>query len=167
MTESSSESLSESTVKPLTGAAVSDAVSIPTADSAANPEKTALAKKRPDGDFISMALKVWWIPASYFIPYLFTYLFFAGHNSDDSFERAGRVGAIGLFSASLIYIIWFIDCKFGARQIFSNSRDTAAKILVYLLGIALWVSWLGVGIAMNMSYDQVNNVPPPPSMRLP
>jgi len=141
MTESSSESLSEST--------------------------SVLAKKQADGDIVSMALKVWWIPASYFIPYLFTYLFFAGHNSDDSFERAGRVGAIGLFSASLIYIIWFIDCKFGAKQIFSNSRDTAAKILVYLLGIALWVSWLGVGIAMNMSYDQVNNVPPPPTMRLP
>jgi membrane protease YdiL (CAAX protease family) len=159
MTESSSEPVSESTVNPLAAPAVSETVPVAA--------EATLAKKKAEGEIVSLALQFWWIPTSYFIPYLFTYLFFAGHNSDDSFDRAGRVGAIGLFSAALIYVIWFIDCKFGARQIFSSSRDTAAKTLVYLLGLALWVSWLAVGIAMNMSYDQVNNVPSTPSMRVP
>jgi hypothetical protein len=88
-------------------------------------------------------------------------------NLKDGMMRANRVGTIGLLAGAFVYTIWFIDCKFGARQVFGKSRDTAAKTLIYLLGIALWISWLGAGIVMTMSYDQVNALPDLPSMRVP
>jgi hypothetical protein len=86
---------------------------------------------------------------------------------EDGLMRASRVGAIGLLAAVLVYAIWFIDCKFGAKQIFGKSSDTAAKTLICLLGIALWISWLCIGIVMTMTYDQVYSEPDLPSMRVP
>ena len=74
----------------------------------------------------------------------------------DCFSRAGKVGMVGLISAGLIFVIWTLDSRFGAKQIFSLSRDNLAKTMVCLLILALWVSWLSVGIAMNMSFNQVN-----------
>jgi hypothetical protein len=155
MSESSSESLPDPTLTTQTG---------PLTDMAPLLAAPTLVKSRPN--WLSNALKVWWIPASYFIPYLITFLI-PVVNLKDGLMRANRVGSIGLLAASLVFVIWFIDCKFGARQIFGKSRDTAAKTLIYLLGIALWISWLGAGIVMTMSYDQVNTMPDLPSMRVP
>jgi len=155
MTESSSESIPEPALKTHTG---------PLTDMAPVRIEPVLAKSRPG--WLSNALRLWWIPASYFIPYLITFLI-PVVSLQDGLMRANRVGSIGLLAAALVYTIWIIDCQFGARQIFGKSRDTAAKTLIYLLGIALWISWLGAGIVMTMSYDQVNSMPDLPSMRAP
>jgi hypothetical protein len=155
MSESSSESLPESTLKTKTG---------PVTEMASLLIEPSLVKRRPN--WLSLALKFWWVPASYFIPYLITFLI-PVVNLKDGLMRANRVGSIGLLAAALVYMIWFIDCRFGARQIFGKSRDRAAKTLIYLLGIALWISWLGAGIVMTMSYDQVNSLPDLPAMRVP
>jgi len=155
MTESPSESLPEPTLKTQTG---------PLTDMAPALAERALVKSGPG--WLSHTLRLWWIPASYFIPYLVTFLI-PVVSLQDGLMRANRVGSIGLLAAALVYIIWIIDCQFGARQIFGKSRDTAAKTLIYLLGIALWISWLGAGIVMTMSYDQVNSMPDLPSMRVP
>jgi Mn2+/Fe2+ NRAMP family transporter len=148
MSESSSESLPESTLKPQTE---------PLTEVATATGGPVIAK-RPSL-LIASGRRFWWIPTTYFIPYLITYLFFAVRNPDDCLTRASRVGSVGLFAAALIYLIWLMDSKFGARQIVGQSHDFAAKTLVYLLALALWVSWFGVGIAMTMSYDQVNGLP--------
>jgi hypothetical protein len=151
MSESSSESFPEPTLQ--TQNAPLPVVTEP-----------VIVKERPP--WLKHALKVWWVPASYFIPYLITFLI-PTPRLEDCLMRANKVGTLGLIAAALVYVIWFIDCKYGARQIFGKSRDTAAKTLIYLLGIALWISWLSAGVVMTMSYDQVNSAPELPTMRVP
>jgi hypothetical protein len=155
MSESPSESFSEPTLT---------TPNAPVPETAAALAAPAIVKMRPQ--WLTNVLKVWWIPTSYLIPYFVTFLVPAVR-LEDGLIRANRIGSLGLIAAVLVYIIWYVDCKFGARQIFGKSRDTAAKTLIYLLGIALWVSWLGAGIVMTMSYDQVSSPSDMPSMRMP
>jgi len=145
MSQSSSESLPESpTVQPST--------------------QGELAKKPAPG--LSKVLKWWWIPTSYFIPYLTTISVVPVVSLKEGMERGGRIGTIGLIAAFLVYLVWLIDLKFGAKQYLGQSRDKVAKSLVYLLALALWVSWLAAGIVMTMTYDQVNTGYILPSMRV-
>ncbi len=155
MSESFSESPPEATIKTQPGTL---------ADMGPVLAQPAIVKDRPA--WLTHFINVWWIFASYFIPYLVTFLI-PVVSIKEGLMRSHRVGSIGLLAGVLVYTIWYIDCKFGAGQIFGKSRDTAAKTLIVLLGISLWISWLGAGIVMTMAYDQVNTIPDLPTTRVP
>lgn len=102
----------------------------------------------------------WWLPASYCIPYLFCYLIVAVAKTEDTLARANKAGLLGLLCAALIWALWYLDCRFGARQWLKNSRDPQAKAIVYIFGIVLWLTWLSVGIIIGMTNDQVFELSP-------
>jgi hypothetical protein len=112
---------------------------------------------KKDSPFYTWIARTWWIPTSYLVPYLITLLVNPVVSRNDNLLRSGKVGAIGLGAAMLIAFVWFLDSNFGARQLFAASRDKVAKALVFALMLALWISWLCVGITMVMTFDQVNS----------
>ena len=99
------------------------------------------------------------MPSSYCIPYFIANLYFRVNNGDESALRANKAGIIGLICATLIYFLWSLDCRFGARQVLKNCRDNHAKIMIYLFGLVLWLSWISAGIIIGMAYDQVYELP--------
>ena len=119
--------------------------------------KVAPGAAKKDSLFFTWIARTWWVPASYLVPYLVTLLFNPVVSRNDNLLRSGKVGAIGLGAALLISFVWFLDSNFGARQLFAASRDKVAKALVFALMLALWISWLCVGITMVMTFDQVNS----------
>jgi multisubunit Na+/H+ antiporter MnhG subunit len=129
----------------------------------ASPEGATREDARPvdvKGVEPSFAKRFWWVPASFLVPFAATYLNLMTdvHARADAIDKAVTIGAIGLASAVLINVIWYLDCNWGGKQFFGRSSDTAAKILVCALGIVLWLTWTCVGIAISMSYEQVNVV---------
>lgn len=110
--------------------------------------------------FGSLVMKYWWLPSSYLVPYFFTRFFCFVSRADETMARCEKVSLIGLVCAVLIYALWRLDCRFGARQPLEKSSDRQGKILVYLFGMALWVTWLSAGIIMGMVYEQVHELAP-------
>ncbi len=74
--------------------------------------------------------------------------------------RSHYSGLIGLAVAAAIFSLWRLDCTFGARQLLHLSRDSQAKALVHILGMALWVCWVGISVVACMAYDQVYELVP-------
>jgi len=116
----------------------------------------------------------WWIPVSYCIPYMIVHsiVLQSGTVSDANNEitslRSHYSGLLGLAMATVIFALWRLDCAFGARQILRLCRDKQAKVLVHVLGMALWVCWVGIGVAACMAYDQVHEQPTTlPGLRAP
>jgi hypothetical protein len=112
--------------------------------------------------FSSLALlkSFWWLPASYCIPYLLGRYVFTADKMEDTLIRCSKASMIGLVCALLIYGIWQLDCRFGAKQWLKNSSDPQGKALVYIFGIVLWLSWVSAGIIMSMTNDQVFELTP-------
>jgi hypothetical protein len=102
----------------------------------------------------------WWFPSSYCIPYLFGYLVFRGDNAEETLIRCNKAGLIGFVCALLIFAIWRLDCRFGAQQWLKNSNDTQSKVLIYIFGFVLWLSWFSAGIIIGMTNDQVFELAP-------
>lgn len=101
----------------------------------------------------------WWIPVSYCLPYLVTQAVPA-NTAEQTMLRCHHMGLMGLAVATLIYLLWRADCSFGAKQLLHLSNDIQAKALVHILGIALWVCWVGIGVVFCMAHDQVYDLVP-------
>lgn len=74
--------------------------------------------------------------------------------------RSHYMGLIGLTMAAIIFILWRLDCAYGARQLLHLSSDRQAKILIHILGISLWVCWVGIGAIVCMAHEQVYDLVP-------
>ncbi len=109
---------------------------------------------------IAMRLRsYWWIPLSYCVPYMVTHAVPA-NTAEQTMLRCHNMGLIGLAVATLIYLLWRADCSFGAKQLLHLSNDGQAKVLVHILGMALWVCWVGIGVVFCMAHDQVYDLVP-------
>ena len=113
-------------------------------------EKTSIAKR---------LRSYWWIPVSYCVPYMVTHAVPA-HTAEQTMLRCHNMGLIGLAVATLIYLLWRADCSFGAKQLLHLSSDVQAKTLVHILGMVLWVCWVGIGVVFCMAHDQVYDLVP-------
>ena len=104
----------------------------------------------------------WWIPVSYCIPYMLVHSIalqvgtVSAANTEATMLRSHYSGLLGLAAATIIFALWRLDCAFGARQILHLCPDKQAKLLAHVLGMALWVCWVGIGLAACMAYDQVH-----------
>lgn len=109
---------------------------------------------------IAMRLRsFWWIPVSYCVPFMVTHAVPA-NTAEQTMLRCHNMGLIGLAVAALIYLLWRADCSFGAKQLLHLSNDVQAKALVHILGMALWVCWVGIGVVFCMAHDQVYDLVP-------
>ncbi len=113
-------------------------------------QKTSIAKR---------LRSYWWFPVSYCVPYMVTHAVPA-NTAEQTLLRCHNMGLIGLAVATLIYLLWRADCSFGAKQLLHLSNDGQAKVLVHILGMALWVCWVGIGVVFCMAHDQVYDLVP-------
>ncbi|MFA6209716.1 MAG: hypothetical protein WC714_09855 [Candidatus Obscuribacterales bacterium] len=113
-------------------------------------KKTSIAKR---------LRSYWWIPVSYCVPYMVTHAIPA-HTAEQTMVRCHNMGLMGLIVAVLIYLLWRADCRYGAKQLLHLSNDIQAKALIHILGMALWVCWVGIGVVFCMAHDQVYELVP-------
>lgn len=114
----------------------------------------------PEKTSIAMRLRsYWWLPVSYCVPYMVTHAVPA-HTAEQTMLRCHNMGLIGLAVATLIFLLWRADCSFGAKQLLHHSNDIQAKTLVHILGMVLWVCWVGIGVVFCMAHDQVYDLVP-------
>lgn len=129
---------------------VENPTSVGVAPVAAAVQKTSIAKR---------LRSFWWIPVSYCVPYMVTHAVPA-NTAEQTLLRCHNMGLIGVAVATLIYLLWRADCSFGAKQLLHLSSDGHAKVLVHILGMALWVCWVGIGVVFCMAHDQVYDLVP-------
>ncbi len=135
---------------------------------ASNPKQnTVPVSPSPKGNIARSLRSYWWIPVSYSVPYLIVHSIGLGQpgvstaaNTELTMLRSHYSGLIGLAVATAIFSLWRLDCTFGARQLLHLSRDSQAKALVHILGMALWVCWVGISVVACMAYDQVHELVP-------
>ncbi|CAN5320478.1 hypothetical protein BH11CYA1_BH11CYA1_44820 [soil metagenome] len=113
-------------------------------------EKTSIARR---------LRSYWWVPVSYAIPFMATQAVPA-NTAEQTLTRCQNMGLMGLAMAAFIYLLWRADCKFGAKQMLHLSKDIQAKTLIHILGMALWVCWVGIGAVFCMAHDQVYDLVP-------
>jgi hypothetical protein len=127
----------------------------------------ATASTAAKGNIAGRLRSYWWIPVAYLIPYMIAHGVPAT-TAEQVTLRSHYMGLIGLTMAVVIFILWRLDCSYGARQLLHLSGDNQAKILIHILGIALWTCWVGIGVVFCMAHEQVHDlVPALPGLQAP
>jgi hypothetical protein len=88
----------------------------------------------------------WWASASF----LFPFLLWAWHTSFSLLESLIS-GAIGLAAALLIYFLWSVDQKYHSSDL------NKPKFFLWLLGIILWFSFVGLGHIMMIAIEETQS----------
>nr|MBP7578943.1 hypothetical protein [Candidatus Obscuribacter sp.] len=103
-------------------------------------------------------LRFWWIPVSFAVPAICCYYLTQFRDHKDDLEGAIRIGQVGLLAAALVWAIWRLDVRLGARQKLSDSEGIV-KLIVHLTGFALWICWFCALVIIAMAMDQVYSLP--------
>lgn len=119
-------------------------------DNLANsPEKLELIQKK------SGWIKIYiWLPLSFLAPYLVACL---RRDVKDIFFNVEtlRFGLLGVASAYIVYLLWWLDSRYGSRQMLSQIDDKVYMLVIYILAIGLWLCIFAILVVATMAYLQV------------
>ena len=122
------------------------------------PQVTTVAPAKPVVKSWMQILRFWWIPVSFAVPSICCYYLTQFRDHKDDLEGAIRIGQVGLLAAALVWAIWHLDVRLGARQKLSDSEGIV-KLIVHLTGFALWICWFCALVIIAMAMDQVYSLP--------
>ncbi len=90
-----------------------------------------------------------WLAAAFFLPLLFVGLSARDDDSSITIYHALRLGVTSFFIALAVLGLGQIDQKFGR-----SNYDLRSQILVSLLGMMLWLVWVGSGQMVFKAVDE-------------
>jgi len=93
---------------------------------------------------------LWWVAASFLAPF-FTLLVYLSVENALSWKLCLRSGLVGTTVAVIIFVLWKLDTKISGFR----APDVSTQLLVRVLGMMLWLVWVGATHVMLLANDEV------------